>query len=363
MRILLAAACADDRNLGVPGVMHSLADEFRHRGHEVRLRFQKGGGRSEGLFFGARLALSRDSSWADVVDAHAVDAWPLCCLPRRGVVVARSHGLELVQHRLRLARVARGEARIGPAYPLYRGSARLAMERASMRRSDLGLLLNQGDLEIAATEFLAPRSRLRLVRNGFPSAFLGFPIEGASGERIAVVGTWSHRKGCDVVARILTDLMARREGLQALLVGTGVPAEEVLAPFPPLIRSRVSVHPRFAREQLPELLAGAAILLFPSRSEGYPLSLVEAMACGLVPVASAIPGVVDIVEHGRDGLLAEPGDAEAFRDAVVRLLDDVEERGRMRRNARARIAADSWSAIADWTLEQYSAALAARGTA
>lgn len=361
MKILIAAACPDNRNLGVPGVMHSLADEFRRAGHQVRTRFQRHPGRLSQMLFGIRLASSADALWADVVDVHAVDAWPLCVLPRRCVVVARSHGLEVVQHRLRMQRVSRGEVSVGRMYRHYRGSLRLSMEKVAIRSSDAGLLLNDGDLQIARQEFRAEERRTILVRNGFPAGFLDTPIADASLPGIAVVGTWSHRKGADVVADVLSRLLQERS-CKILLAGTGVPSTAVLDAFPPAIRDRVMVLERFDRMELPQILSGYQILLFPSRSEGYPLSLVEAMACGLAPVASMIPGVVELVESGRNGLVCPPGDSDAFITALRRMLDDTELAMSCRRAARERVASDSWKALADDTLRLYASLLRRRSS-
>jgi glycosyltransferase involved in cell wall biosynthesis len=62
-------------------------------------------------------------------------------------------------------------------------------------------------------------------------------------------------------------------------------------------------------QNVPAQLLGHDVFVMPSRYEGYPMSLIEAMSAGCVPVASHIDGVTDtIVDHGRDGLLFPVGD-------------------------------------------------------
>ncbi len=76
-------------------------------------------------------------------------------------------------------------------------------------------------------------------------------------------------------------------------------------------------------EQVPHVLAGAEIYIFPSRYEGFGLSLVEAMAAGCVPVASLIRGVTDsIVEHGVTGYLFPIGNWNRAADHIVQLARD-----------------------------------------
>lgn len=358
MKILMAASCPGDPNLGVPGVMHALAERWRRDGHEVRMRFRDRPGRLEEMLFGWRLSRCADAAWADVVDVHAVEAWPLCARSRRPAVVARSHGLELVVHRNLLAARARGEARISPIYWAYRGSLRLAFERRAARQADAFLTLNASDQAICLGELGGDPARAIQVPNGFPPEFLSEPR--SSGTGVAFVGSWLPRKGNDLAVRAITKVLARRPDQEILLAGTGASAETVLADLPEQVRPRVRVVPGFRRQELPSILRGCGILLFPSRSEGYPLSLVEAMACGLVPVASAIPGVVDVVEDGECGTLSPSGDWEAMADSILRLQADPARLEAMGRAARRRVEPTSWDSLAGRQLELFRSILRRR---
>ncbi len=76
-------------------------------------------------------------------------------------------------------------------------------------------------------------------------------------------------------------------------------------------------------ERVPEIVAQADVYVFPSRYEGFGLSLVEAMASGCVPVASLIKGVTDsIVEHGKTGYLFPIGDWHEAAERIVQLARD-----------------------------------------
>jgi glycosyltransferase involved in cell wall biosynthesis len=80
------------------------------------------------------------------------------------------------------------------------------------------------------------------------------------------------------------------------------------------------------RSDVPELLAAADVFVLPSRSEGLPLSVIEAMAAGLPVVASRVGGVPELVAGGETGMLVPPGDPEALAAALRALLDDAERR-------------------------------------
>jgi glycosyltransferase involved in cell wall biosynthesis len=89
----------------------------------------------------------------------------------------------------------------------------------------------------------------------------------------------------------------------------------------------------------------AAVVVVPSRREGYGVAAREAMAYGRPVVATAVGGLVDAVEDGISGVLVPPGDVAALRDALRRLLDDPAARRALgdgaRRVARERFSADA----------------------
>jgi len=89
--------------------------------------------------------------------------------------------------------------------------------------------------------------------------------------------------------------------------------------------SRVRFIGRIAPDQVPKVLAGHDVLLFPSRFEGLPLTLVEAMAAGCVPVATRIKGVTDfLINHGENGLLFDIGNVGMAAAHIAALAEKRE---------------------------------------
>jgi L-malate glycosyltransferase len=76
------------------------------------------------------------------------------------------------------------------------------------------------------------------------------------------------------------------------------------------------------QEQICEKLAIADIMLLPSELESFGLAALEAMACEVVPIATRVGGVPEVIEHGKSGFLAEVGDVDTMARYAIELLND-----------------------------------------
>jgi glycosyltransferase involved in cell wall biosynthesis len=94
-----------------------------------------------------------------------------------------------------------------------------------------------------------------------------------------------------------------------------------------------------ARDDIDDLLAAADVFVLSSRSEGLPMSILEAMAAGLPVVASAVGGVPEVVDD-TTGALVPPGDPAALASALVRLVADPGLRERLGNAGRRRAEHD-----------------------
>jgi glycosyltransferase involved in cell wall biosynthesis len=110
------------------------------------------------------------------------------------------------------------------------------------------------------------------------------------------------------------------------------------------------------REELVKKYNHANLFLFPSRHEGMPNALLEAMASGLPAIASRIAGNEELVLDGQTGLLFPAEDVPALRDALRALLTDASRRKAMGAAARARVEKGfAWSQVAEKYLSLLSA--------
>ena len=86
-----------------------------------------------------------------------------------------------------------------------------------------------------------------------------------------------------------------------------------------------------------DILRSADVVVQPSRAEGLPLAVLEAMACGKPVVATPVGGVAEAIVDGETGVLVNPDDAEAVATAVIKLLRDSNFAGRLGAAARYRV--------------------------
>ena len=110
--------------------------------------------------------------------------------------------------------------------------------------------------------------------------------------------------------------------------------------------------------ELPDRYRASAVVVNPSLSESFGISIVEGMACGLPVVGTRVGGMLETVVDGETGLLVEPERPDLLADAIVSLLQDPERSRRMGASGRARaVARFSWEARADKLLSTYRTVL------
>lgn len=92
------------------------------------------------------------------------------------------------------------------------------------------------------------------------------------------------------------------------------------------LTSRVTFYGRLPNDQLPDYYATADIFIAPSivdssgNEEGQGVILLEALACGTAIISTRTGGIVEVLEHGKTGLLVNPGDPHELKEAIERLL-------------------------------------------
>jgi glycosyltransferase involved in cell wall biosynthesis len=135
--------------------------------------------------------------------------------------------------------------------------------------------------------------------------------------------------------------VAQKRSVIFLVVGDSLPSDR--DQFGAVFKKEVAnagLTPHFLftgqTDQVPDYLRIMDIFVLPSYREGFPRSIIEAMATGLPVIATDIRGCREAVVHGTTGLIVPPKDGEALARAVDRLLANPEEAKRMGRAGRQR---------------------------
>lgn len=146
---------------------------------------------------------------------------------------------------------------------------------------------------------------------------------GLEGQRVlGFTGRLVPHKGVDVILQALAQLP---DDVVLLVVGAGPRLPSLVGLARRLgVESRVRFCASVTDDDLPRYLSLANVFVFPSQSrlEGFGLAVAEAMAVGLPVVIADMPGVREVIEPGREGLLAEPLLAGDLAAKVRTLLDD-----------------------------------------
>jgi glycosyltransferase involved in cell wall biosynthesis len=377
MRILFTLHDDANANAGGMGVVTGLTDVYRGRGHEVdfltfaempdRLPF-----RAKYLLFPEFVAARLRHASVDVIDASCGDAWLWAWLGRPHIpqgaplLVARSHGLLHMADIARREEAERGGIDLSWKYPFYWGGVRLREVAGSFRRADLCLFLNDQERDLAVERLGVDAARTRVVDNGLPESLLGLPHElgdASAGFGIVHIGSYLPLKGVRYAVAAIEAIFERNPEARASFLGCACPPERVLEDFEPRHRRRVRVERRYERSQLPQILRKESVVLSATLKEGFPLGILEAMACGLPAVTAATPGPLQYVRDGVNGLVVPRADAPALAAALERLIADPQLLSRMGAAAHETAQRYSWDRIADQTLSAYDEALARRAVA
>lgn len=185
-----------------------------------------------------------------------------------------------------------------------------------------------------------PLAHIRVVKNGVDvNAFC--PEKRQARDRnsfvVGVAARLVKMKGLEYLLDAVGEMHGRGKSIELRVAGVGGEKESLIAQCQSLgigqcvkFLGKVTVMPAFYRD--------LDVFVLPSVSaEGLPLVLLEAMASGIPVIATRVPGSVEVVRSGSDGLLVKPADSTALRHAIESLVGDEQMRSRMGREARARV--------------------------
>lgn len=271
-----------------------------------------------------------------------------------------------------VARLASAIARVPAVYTPHAWSFLAAgsrIERLVYRVVEIGLTfvtrrivcVSEGERELGRQ--VGAWSKCTVIPNGIDPPAEALDDRRPQGDGSVVVGTVGRlapQKGIDLLLEAAALVGARRPDVRFRIAGDGPTAQDLRE------RTReLGIDDRVRFDGLVdgpwEVLRELDVFVLPSRWEGMPFTLLEAMSGGLPVVSFDVGGVRDLIIDERHGTVVEPGDVTGFAEAITRYVDDRGERLRVGRGARERVLQQfTFDRMVERNHELYLAASGAR---
>jgi len=183
--------------------------------------------------------------------------------------------------------------------------------------------------------------RLKVVHCGVDIGSFGYADVRRHIGRLLYAGRLAVEKGLPVLFESLRTLQERGYQFELTLVGDGSDRARLQQLAQQLgVYDRVVFAGYVSEDKVREHLRNSDIFVLPSFAEGVPVSLMEAMACGVPVLSTFVGGIAELVIPGQTGLLVPAADSGALATAIARYFDDFELRQRVSRAARETVASD-----------------------
>jgi glycosyltransferase involved in cell wall biosynthesis len=217
--------------------------------------------------------------------------------------------------------------------------------RTTLTRADAVVAL--GDRWAERLLAIAPEARVTVIPNAVRPREIR-PRAGDEPVHVVFLGEIGDHKGAfmllDAWSRIVSD--PRCAGAAHLTLAGNGEVERARQAVERLgLAGSVRVTGWLPPAQAHDLVGSAQVLALPSRNEGQPMAVLEAMASGVCVVASNVGGLPDLIESGTTGLLVPPGEVEALVAALQHAITDHDARARLGRAALERVRTEFDAAV------------------
>jgi glycosyltransferase involved in cell wall biosynthesis len=226
-----------------------------------------------------------------------------------------------------------------------------------IRRSDRLIAVSSAVADHARS-LGARTDRIDVIPNGVDLALFKPAERPRSGPpRILFVGRLVPNKGPEILVRAAPAVLEKHPNAEFVICGDG-PMRRSLEGE--VNRLKIAYAFRFLGmvRKVPDVMRDGTILVRPSTLEGMPLTVLEAMACGLPVIATRVGGTPELVKHGEHGLLFEPGDVDGLIGHLLSLLGNPRMASEFGAAGRRRVESGwSWEEMTVRTESTYERAL------
>ena len=142
---------------------------------------------------------------------------------------------------------------------------------------------------------------------------------------ISIIGRLSKEKGHEVFLKAVKEITPDKEHIKFLIVGDG-PLQDFLSTMIKEFNLSGNVIFTGVRQDMPFIYASTDILVNSSYIEGLPMTILEAMASRVPIIATRVGGVPQVIHHGKNGILLEPGNVQELVEAIKDLMGNPSKR-------------------------------------
>jgi len=238
-----------------------------------------------------------------------------------------------------------------PYIPILRGGdlpARIRRNRGMARRLFGGAAVNVSPSTYLKTEFEKEGFAVRAISNFIPIAKYPYRNRTVVEPRLLYVRAYQMLYNPVLAIRVLKEVSAKYPESTLCMVGPDkdgsmavVRSEsEALA-----LSDRVLINGRLAKDEWIKLSEAYDIFINTTNYDNMPVSVMEAMALGMVVVSTNVGGVPALIDHEVNGILVDPNDAAAFVSWICRLIEEPAMAARMSAAARKKALSFDWSVV------------------
>jgi glycogen synthase len=351
MKVALVCDWYAPRLGGIETQLADLADALRARGHEAHVITATPG---PALRHVHRLGVPLVPGWRVVRSRRALDALH-GLLARQGYDVVHAHSLySPLAHAATYVAQLIGVPSLLTSHSLVDAASSLLLRALVPEWAAWPTRLSAvGGLAVEQLRKLSGRADVTLLPNGIDAARFSAAPRAVTRDKITILSILRlhPRKRPLTLVRALPEILRRAQAhcldadVRLVLAGDGPLRAALRAEAARLgVSDRVELLGAVSRAQIPSLLGAADLFALPSRNEAFGIVALEARAAGLPVVAMRDGGAAELVEHGREGLLAE--DDDEFAAQLGTLVVDAALRRRMQAAAPLALARFAWPAIA-----------------
>lgn len=177
------------------------------------------------------------------------------------------------------------------------------------------------------------------------------------GKIVLFFGRLNPTKGPEKLALAGKDIVNKKNDIYFVFIGPDEGKAQEVSEIIKNEKNMMYLGPIRGKDKIAEMYQASSIYVLPSYREGLPLTLFEAMSCGLPIIASPVNGVPYAMKEPENGFFVKYGDIEGLKENILKLIDDEKLREKIGKNNKKKAKNYSWDLIYKKYMNTYNEAI------